>query len=738
MQNETSSGTSFRLEPVALAGGPAIWKLIFDLPGEKVNKLGKRAIVDFEIAIQKLRQQNETQKIDALLLTSGKPGNFVAGADIEMLQAVKAPQEGESLSRTGHKLIDQFEDLPFPKIAVVDGAAMGGGCELALGCDAIVMSNSSAARIGLPEVLLGLCPGMGGCVRLPRKVGIATALDMILTGKTLDSERALKAGLAEASLPKENFEANALQWVVKNLAALQAGKRLAREPKLGGMGGIGGKVLESALARSIVYKKAREGVISKTRGHYPAPLEAISILQDNGAAFGPKLRGEARENAMKREAQGFGKLTVTSESKNLIRLFFLTELVKKSKGVAAGETFKFEPITSGAVLGAGVMGGGIVQLFADKGIRTRMKDITTQALAIGMQSAGKIFEKQVKKKKINARGFAQKMNLIAPTLDFSGFPSTDVVVEAVVEKMEIKQAVLKDLENHVSPQCVIATNTSSLSVTQMQGVLKNPERFGGMHFFNPVHRMPLVEVIRGAQTSDETTSRIYQFTKQLGKTPIVVKDAPGFLVNRLLAPYLNEGVYLMQEKVDIIELDEAILQFGMPMGPAELIDEVGVDVADKVAHILHAAFGDRMRPATLNTKLLDANRLGKKNGKGFYEYKGREKVLNEEVYAILGIQPESGKVEREEIVDRCILPMINEATRCLEEGIVENAWEVDLGMIMGTGFPPFRGGLLKYADSVGAKRIVEKLRKYERKLGTRFNPSPALLKIAESNGRFTS
>jgi 3-hydroxyacyl-CoA dehydrogenase/enoyl-CoA hydratase/3-hydroxybutyryl-CoA epimerase len=328
------------------------------------------------------------------------------------------------------------------------------------------------------------------------------------------------------------------------------------------------------------------------------------------------------------------------------------------------------------------------------------------------------------------------MNLISPVLDFSGFRGVDIVIEAVVEKMEIKQKAFKELETQVREDCVLVSNTSSLSISEMQNVLNRPERFAGMHFFNPVHRMPLVEVIRGSKTSDETVTTVFQLSKQLGKIPVVVKDAPGFLVNRLLVPYLNESAYMVAEGVPIPELDQALLEFGMPMGPMELVDEVGVDVGEKVLHILHEAFGARMEPAALTPKLIAAGRLGKKNGKGMYVYAGKQKEFDPKVYEILGVTPRFGILAVEEMVERCILPMINEASRCLEEGIVTSAAEVDLAMIMGTGFPPFRGGLLRYADTLGAQTIVDRLRKYQERFGARFEPAPALLARAAKGEKF--
>lgn len=744
--------------------GPRIWTLTFDLPGEKVNKLSRKVMADFSLILTELeamsgkssslgegahtasdqtadRTMADKTRIDALILVSGKSGNFIAGADIEMIQGVQTSHEAEALSATGHELLNRWEDLPFPTIAAVNGAALGGGLELALASSAIIMSNDSAAKIGLPEVLLGLIPGMGGCVRLTQKVGIATALDMILTGKSLSGERAFKAGVVEACLPKEAFEQSVLNWVKSNLPKLRSGRRIAPTPKLGGMGGLAGSLLEkNPVGRKLIFKKATEGVISKTRGKYPAPLQAIQVLQETGVGYGEekKLIGKAREKALAREAQGFGIVAATEVSKNLIRLFFLTEGVKKSVGLSEGTWVKPAQISSAGVLGAGVMGGGIAQLLADKNIPARMKDLTSQALVLGIQAASKLFQKQVQKRKLNKRQLLQKLNLISPLLDYSGFRKIDIVIEAVVEKMEVKQKLFQELEGHVGQDCILASNTSSLSITEMQRVLRHPERFAGMHFFNPVHKMPLVEVIRGEKTSDQTIAKIFQLSKQLGKTPIVVKDAPGFLVNRLLVPYLNEAMYLLADGATITEIDDALLDFGMPMGPMELIDEVGVDVGEKVLHILHHAFGDRMMPSPLTPKVVAAGRLGKKNGKGMYCYPDKSKQLDPKIYEILGVSSQSGKIAVEEMVERCVLPMINEAARCLDEGVVSSPAEVDLGMIMGTGFPPFRGGLLRYADTVGVRIAVDRLRKYQERFGARFEPSAALLKRAEYDQKFYS
>ncbi len=712
--------------------GHNIAHLYFDLKGEKVNKFNREVMAEFETLVKTLKEK--AKDIEALVLFSKKPGNFIAGADITLFQATKTAAEAEELSRAGQDLLNHWEDLPFPRVVAINGTCMGGGCELSLASTAIVMSNDPGARIGLPETMLGVVPGMGGCIRMPWKVGLATALDLILSGKTLTGEKALKQGLADALLPKEAFDEYAVKWVVANLSKLKSGERIAKEPKLGGAGGPVGALLEgNPIGRSVIFKKAREGVLEKTKGAYPAPLEAIKVMEDSGTHYQGDFRNEKRARAMGIEAKAFGKMAETDISKNLIRLFFLTESVKKSNGLPEGKTADTKKIASGAVLGAGVMGGGIAQLFAEKGISVQMKDIAVPALELGVQSALSIFKKGLKRKAFNQRQFDQRLARIAPTLTYETFPGSQIVVEAVIEKMEIKQSVLKEVEGHVHEDCIIATNTSSLSVTKMQSVLKRPENFCGMHFFNPVHRMPLVEVIRGEQSSDLAVSQIYQFSKQIGKTPIVVKDSPGFLVNRLLMPYLTEAAIMVSEGVKIEEMDPALLKFGMPMGPMELIDEVGLDVGDKVAHILHDAFGERMQPPSTFEKLLAQKRLGKKSGAGFYLYSGKDKkdkTLDPNIYQILGLTPTSNKLTEQEIVDRCVLTMVNEAARCLEEKVTDSPESVDLGMIMGTGFPPFRGGLLRFADKTGLQNIVNRLGELAKKYGKRFEPSEALKSYA--------
>jgi len=389
------------------------------------------------------------------------------------------------------------------------------------------------------------------------------------------------------------------------------------------------------------------------------------------------------------------------------------------------------------VVGAGVMGGGIAQLLAYRGLEVRLKDIQAQALTHGLRTARELFDKLVKRGRLHRRESERMMSAISPTLDYSGFRSAELVIEAVVERMDVKKSVLRELEAQVEPVTVLTSNTSALSITEMQGVLERPAAFCGMHFFNPVNRMPLVEIVRGEQTGDEAVATVWAVTRKLDKTPLVVKDGPGFLVNRILAPYMNEAGWLLADGASVESIDGALVAFGMPMGPLRLLDEVGLDVAHHVSGILHQAFGERMRPAPALEQLPATKRLGRKGGLGFYAYEGgREKQVDGAIYAALGLPAQRHEIPREAIQERCVLVMVNEAARVLEERIVRDAGDVDLGLITGTGFPPFRGGLLRYADTLGMAAVLEKLERYARELGTRFEPAPLIREGAAAGTPF--
>jgi 3-hydroxyacyl-CoA dehydrogenase / enoyl-CoA hydratase / 3-hydroxybutyryl-CoA epimerase len=702
-------------------GSDRLATLTFDSPDHKVNVFTRAALAELESVIQDLARR---QDIDVLILLSGKPGSFIAGADLEEISRVTDPTEAEAGSRIGHRLFSAWESLPFPTVAAIRGVCLGGGTELSLASTWRVASDSAATRIGLPEVRLGILPGWGGSTRLPRLIGIAEALDLILTGKTVAGRKALKLGLIDALLPDARFLDH-----VHSFAHEKAGRPRPKGNQSESGLDIKEMLLEkNPLGRKVLFDQARKKTLQETRGHYPAPLRAIEVVRI-GIEDGPRAGFDA-------EARALAELATSRISKNLVHVFRMTEDAKREPGLPGGDP---KEIRAAAVLGAGTMGGGIAQLIANEtDVPVRMKDINTEALAAGMSHASGLYDRLVKRYRLTAPEARRKMALVHPTLDFSGFARTDIVVEAVVERMDVKQQVFAETAQHVPEDCVLASNTSSLSIQGIGSKTPRPERVVGMHFFNPVHKMPLVEVIAAEGSAPWAVNTVFDFTRKLGKTPVLVKDTPGFLVNRLLMFYSSEAMWLLDEGYRIEDLDRAMTDWGMPVGPMVLSDEVGIDVANKVAHILLEAFGDRMAiPAWLD-RLPENKRLGVKNQSGFYRYEDRErKEPDPAVYTLLGLHPRVENPDPGLIADRMVLPMVNEAARCLEEGVVRSAAELDLALIFGTGFPPWRGGLCRWADQEGLGRIIATLERFESAVAERFKPSDALRATAQAGGFYT-
>lgn len=686
--------------------------LTFDLPDKKVNVFTRQVLADLESLLPELAKR---QDIRVLILASGKPGKFIAGFDIDEIAGVTDSAAAEEGSRIGHRLFDAWSELPYPTVAAVQGTCLGGGTELSLASSAIVISDRADIRIGLPEVRLGIVPAWGGCSRLPHRVGVAAALDIILAGKAVNPRKALKIGLADALLPDAGF----LHYVRDFATQLAAGdlpKR--RRPNLRS------KVLEgNPLGRGVVFSQARKQVLAKTNGHYPAPLRAIEVVElavTKGLAAGQEA-----------EARATGELAVSPVSKNLVHVFHLMEAAKNQSLPEPPR-----PVQAAGVLGAGAMGGGIAQLVADRlDIPVRLKDLDAEPLASGLAHASKLFDKQVDRHRLTKAEARRKMNLLLPTLDYSGFERLDLVIEAIVERLDIKQKVFADLAAEVPTEAVLASNTSSLSIDLIGKDTPHAERVVGMHFFNPVDRMPLVEIIRGEDTSDATLSTAIDFSRRLGKTPVVVGNGPGFLVNRLLGFYMTESLWLLEEGYRIENIDRSMTDWGMPVGPLALIDEVGTDVAVKVAHILAEAFGDRLPLPEWADRIVEEGRLGTKSGKGVYLYDGRERQTPDpEIYRVLGLAAPESSLPVTQVADRLVLPMVNEAARCLEEKIADTAGDVDLAMIMGTGFPPFRGGLCRWADEQGLEEVIDVLQSFARDVGPRYRPSSALERTAAAGG----
>lgn len=699
--------------------------LELDLEGERVNKFSEPVLMRFKEVVLEVKDNSEIQ---VLVVISKKAKIYIAGADINEIKRINTKEEFLKAVNAGQSLMNDFEDLKVPVVAAINGACAGGGCEFALACDYRIASDDKSTKIGLPETQLGILPGFGGCVRLPRVVGIAEALGIILPGKLVPAKKALKIGLVDKVFPAAIFEQKAEEFAL-NIIKKGARKRKKKYEAKGMMN----KVLHAPLVRSVIFSQAKKGVLKLTKGHYPAPLEALLVIKDT---YGSGNRAKA----LKREADGFLKVATTDISKNLINLFFMTEDIKKATGVPGSEV-QPKKVKHMSVLGAGTMGGGIAQLAADKGVVVRMKDISNEALALGFKAAASIWRRKVKRRRMTKNEMSQKMNLMSGGLDYAGFGNTDLVVEAIVENMAIKKSVISETVKHMKPDAIMATNTSSLSVNEMAEAHPNPTQFVGMHFFNPVDKMPLVEIIRGKDTSDEVVATTFKLAKDMGKFPVVVNDGPGFLVNRLLLPWLAEALFLLDDGMDVVKVDRMYTHtFGMPMGPYRLMDEVGLDVCVKVLNIFRDAFPDRIETSALIDKINGSTkRLGKKNGLGFYKYDSKGKVIefDSSIYKEFNMKPRTNPLSEKECIERGIFTMVNEASRALlEDKIVQQPEEVDLAMIMGTGFPPFRGGLLKYADKVGIKKIVSELEVFESKYGKRFAPAKSIVELAGESKTF--
>lgn len=717
----TDAGNAFRLE--VEPDGLAI--LTFDLPGGRANKYSTPVMAELETVLDGLAKRSD---VKALLLVSGKPEIFIAGADVNEIAKASDPADIATGVRRGQEIFGKLANLPFPTVAAVEGACVGGGCETLLAMDWRLASDSKKTQIGLPEIKLGILPAWGGTTRLPRVVGLTAALDVILAGKVVDSKRAKRMGLVDELVP-----APILLEAAKRFARGKFGtrKRANAAPDGGPLRVAPKTAMDRFLegvGRPVVFRKARASVMKETHGNYPAPLEALEAVRKG---FGRPLA-----EALELEVAGVGRLVGTPAMRSLVNLFFRMEDVKKETGAAEGVAPR--AVKRVGVLGAGAMGGGIAQLAADKGWPVRMKDIRHEALAAGWAQAAKIWQERVKRRRMTRTELASKMSLLSGGLGWEGFDACDVTIEAVLEKLAVKQAVLKEWEAVARPEAIFASNTSTLPITEIAKAAERPERVVGMHFFNPVHKMPLVEVIFGEKTAPDVTATIFDLAKKMGKTPVVVKDAPGFLVNRILSPYLGEAVRLLLEGVSMEAIDRGMRVFGMPVGPIELLDDVGIDVAAKGAETLSVAWPDRMPVDPAFGKLVTSTRLGRKTKKGFYRYEGDKRVGPDPgAYTALGVaSPGSASLSQDALEARLIYPMVNEAAYCLEDGIVTGPDKLDLAMIFGIGFPPFRGGLCAFADSRGAAAVADALSRLASEKGPRFKPAPLLADLAKRGSTF--
>ncbi|MCR9939702.1 fatty acid oxidation complex subunit alpha FadJ [Vibrio owensii] len=684
--------------------------LAIDVPNEKMNTL-QAAFADEMKEI--FTQLKDTSGVKGMIIHSLKPDNFVAGADVRMLEACTTASEAEALAKQGQELFQQLSDLPYPVVAAIHGPCLGGGLELALACDYRVCTDSDKTRLGLPEVQLGLLPGSGGTQRLPRLIGLLPSLDLILTGKQLRAKKAKKLGVVDACVPETILLDVAEQLIEKGKN--KGKKKQSTKEKL--MSGSG-------LGRKFVFEQAAKKTNEKTRGNYPATVAILEVIQhglEKGFAQGQEL-----------EAKRFGELVMSSESKALRSIFFATTEMKKENGAEA------EPaaVNRVGVLGGGLMGAGISHVSVAKAkVPVRIKDVSNDGVLNALNYNYKLFEKQRKRRIISKAGLQSKMLQLSGGIDFTSFNHIDVVIEAVFEDLDLKQTMVADIEANAKPETIFATNTSSLPIHKIAEKAERPENIVGLHYFSPVEKMPLVEVIPHETTSEETISTVVALAKKQGKTPIVVKDKAGFYVNRILAPYMNEAAHILLANEPIEQLDGALLDFGFPVGPITLLDEVGVDIGAKIMPILVNELGERFKGPDVFDTLLNDGRKGRKSGKGFYTYKGKKKEVDKSVYKLLNLTPES-KLSDNDIALRCVLPMLNEAVRCLDDGIIRSPRDGDIGAIFGIGFPPFLGGPFRYMDQFGLKELVEKMNEFASKYGDRYAPCDGLLTRAGEGRNF--
>ncbi|RUO68940.1 fatty acid oxidation complex subunit alpha FadJ [Idiomarina ramblicola] len=688
--------------------------ITIDVPGESMNTL-KDSFADEVGSLMNRLESDDSVK--GVVFISGKPGSFIAGADINMIDGCENAVDAESLARKGQAMFDRIEQLNVPVVAAINGACLGGGLELAMACHVRVCTDNSKTALGLPEVKLGLLPGSGGTQRLPELVGVQQGLTMILTGKELRAKQALKAGLVTEMVPQSILLDVAVEHALKR-------KPKSTKPPLKGMS----KVLEATrFGRDIIFKKAGEQAQKKAQGNYPAIDKIIQTVRE-GVERG-------REAGLDKEARSFGELAMTPESYQLRQIFFATTEMKKETGA---DGVKPDSVKRVGVLGGGLMGGGIAYVTAAKaGIPARIKDISEDGIRHALHYSYERLDKKVKRRHMRRAELEKTMLMLSGSLDYSGFERTDVVIEAVFEDLNLKQKMVADVEEHADESTIFATNTSSLPITQIAATAKRPEQVIGLHYFSPVDKMPLAEIITHPETSDKTIATTVSLAKKQGKTPIVVKDGAGFYVNRILAPYMNEAARLLLAGEPIEHLDKTLVKFGFPVGPITLLDEVGIDVAAKVAPVLVKELGDRFEAPDAFEKLINDDRKGKKNQKGFYQYgKGvKGKPVDTSVYSLLDIDPERNK-SAEEIIDICLLPMLNEAAYCLQEEIIRSPRDGDIGAIFGIGFPPFLGGPFRYMDSQGLETIVNKLEKLSTERGERYTPAPLLKQMVENGWSF--
>ncbi len=647
-----------------------------DVKQESMNVFNQQVMEEFYELANSVDQDNQ---VKAVIFTSGKPDCFIAGADIKMLQQTQTAEEATAIVSGAHTMLQKINLSKKPFIAAIDGACIGAGYELALACDYRLASDSPTTKIGLPEVMIGVLPGATGTTKLSRLIDLPTALDMMLTGKQVSSQRAKQYGMLDEVVPK-----SILVEASKKIAHKLIQKQWQRKTV-----SLSQRIMKLPGISDLIINQARQHVLKKTRGLYPAPLAILEVIQ-----YGLNKPIDA---ALTYEAEKFGELAQSPQAQQLMGLYVATTELKKETFV--GKHITPTNIHTLGILGGGLMGAGIATVSIDKaGARVRMKDINDKGLLSAHRHINDFYKKRVKRRILPQEKAQKNINAFSSTLDYTGFNSCDLVIEAVFEDIDVKRNMVKDIESLENERLIFASNTSSIPIADIAQSAKRPENIIGMHYFSPVEKMPLLEIIKHESTSQETIASAVAFGKRQGKTVIVVKDSPGFYVNRILTPYLNTALELGMNGVPFDHIDNALVNFGFPVGPIKILDEVGIDIGSKILPILEQAFGDRMKSCGIQQQLLQKGRLGKKVKKGFYAYDGKHKGIDTNVYHDLGITPNKN-MDEQLIIDTCIQPLLKEAQLCLKEGIIENERDGNIGAIFGIGFPPFLGGPFNYITS---------------------------------------
>jgi 3-hydroxyacyl-CoA dehydrogenase/enoyl-CoA hydratase/3-hydroxybutyryl-CoA epimerase len=720
-QKESSLSIERRDDGVAV-----VW---MDRPKESVNSLHVDFMDEFHAVFDELEADRSVRGV----VFASRKKDFLVGADIKMLQkaASGTAREATAMGRAGQAAMDRVEGFRVPVVAAINGNCLGGGFELALACRGRVAAED--AKVGLPESQLGLLPGAGGTQRLPRLTDVQTALDMMLTGKHVRAKKAKKLGLVDEVVPSPILVDVSAGWALK---LVDAGPRKAAPRGTVAEQAARAALEQNPVGRLVLFDQARKQLRKKTRGNYPAQERILDVVR-TGLDMG-------LEKGMAAEAEAFGELVVSPEAAQLTGIFMATRAMAKDSGVD-DPNVEARPVERVGMLGAGLMGAGIAYVSAMNGLPVRLKDRDAEGVAAGLKYVRRILDKRVARKRMAPIARDRVMTSIAGTVDYTGFEHLPVVIEAVFESLELKHRVLREVEEAGRDEVIFASNTSSIPITKIAEASKHPETVIGMHYFSPVEKMPLLEIITTKQTADWVTATCVEIGKRQRKTVIVVNDGVGFYTSRILGPLMNEAAFVLSEGAPIEEIDQALVDWGFPVGPITLLDEVGIDVAEKVGGIVQEAFGDRMKAPEGFAKLVADGRSGRKNGRGFYLYelgkrgafkKVKGAKIDESVYELLGLEPRSGAVEIEDIAQRCALAFVNEASRCFGEGILRSARDGDIGAVFGLGFPPFRGGPFRYVDTVGPKEIVRRLSRYRDRLGFRFQPAPVLVEMAESNLTF--